>query len=118
MLIYRGITISTEQQVMGYLTGENIIKPIGRNVTVKVKPETLEVSLSGLLDAGENLWFSWFGAEPMEAILEDVFKALDEAGPEDVEKPFDEEKLFEGDELPEIDSEPAQNSLSKDAEDN
>lgn len=115
MLIYRGITISTEQQVMGYLTGKNVIKPLGRNVTVKVKPETLEVSLSELLDASVDLWYS---VELVEAILEDAFKALNEPGLEDEEKPFDEEKLFEGDELPEIDSEPAQTSLSKDAEDN
>jgi hypothetical protein len=104
MFIFRGITITTKQPVMGYLVGKNIIKPIGRNLITKVESESLEVSTQKLLDEGHDLWCP-FGIA--EAVMEDAFHVMNGSDSEDEgldDNPnLDPSDFEDSDELPGID---------------
>ena len=89
---------------MGYLVGKNIIKPIGRNLTTKVEPESLEVSTQKLLDEGYDLWCPVGIAE---AVMEDAFHVMNGSDSEDEElddnPKLDPSDFEDTDELPCID---------------
>jgi hypothetical protein len=108
MFIFRGITITTNQPVVGYLVGENIIKPIGRNLTVKVEP-VIEVSTQKLIDEGKDLWCP---IDVAETVMEDAFHVMSGSDSEDEELDDDpniDPYAFEdADELPGINTDDAE----------
>jgi hypothetical protein len=57
MLLFKAITITTKETVTGYMFGEDVIRPLGRNVSLKVDPSTIEVASTADKNEDQGLHF-------------------------------------------------------------
>ena len=93
MLLFKAITITTKETVTGYMFGEDVIRPLGRNVSLKVDPSTIEVAST--VNKSEDGSLNFIPLEFFEQIL---------CGLEYVENYIDEEEEDEEDVEEELDS--------------
>lgn len=57
MLLFKAITITAKETVTGYMFGEDVIRPLGRNVSLKVDPSTIEVASTANKNEDGSLHF-------------------------------------------------------------
>lgn len=98
MLLFKAITITSKEEVTGYMFGEDVIRPLGRNLSLKVDPSTIEVASTTNKNEDGSLHFiplEFFeqilcGLEYIENYTDEEEEEEDE---EDVEEELDSSDL-------------------------
>ena len=98
MLLFKAITITSKEEVTGYMFGEDVIRPLGRNLSLKVDPSTIEVASTTNKNEDGGLHFiplEFFeqilcGLEYVDGNLKYIDEEEDE---EDVEEELDSSDL-------------------------
>lgn len=98
MLLFKAITITSKEEVTGYMFGEDVIRPLGRNLSLKVDPSTIEVASTTNKNEDGSLHFiplEFFeqilcGLEYVDGNLKYIDEEEDE---EDVEEELDSSDL-------------------------
>lgn len=98
MLLFKAITITSKEEVTGYMFGEDVIRPLGRNLSLKVDPSTIEVAST--MNKNEDGSLHFIPLEFFEQILcgleyvDGNLKYIDEEeDEEDVEEELDSSDL-------------------------
>ena len=88
MLLFKAITITSKEEVTGYMFGEDVIRPLGRNLSLKVDPSTIEVAST--TNKNEDGSLHLCGLEYIENYTDEEEEEEDE---EDVEEELDSSDL-------------------------